>query len=239
MPKKSKFFCKNLLVKATYSPAILRSARLSHYDFAWQLHIPYSWFCESFAKQSCFSRKLSAPNAKSVRSYPPSGVTLNYLMKHINLLLTLCIRTCWRLKHYVFPACAETIDLGSYHGKLCLVQWSNMHNRVHLSFRLVTTLLGPTQDLCINLHQEWDSLLSNLSRAPSRRLELARHLVVCHRQECQDHSTEAPHRSWWERTHNNKPSSIIMHIDSWYGQLSHASTRMPQPTVHGQPYQAI
>ena len=78
-PKNQSFSAKTLLVKATYSPAILRSARLSQYDFVWQLHISYSWFCESFAKQSCFSRKLSASNAKSVRSYPPSGVTPNYL----------------------------------------------------------------------------------------------------------------------------------------------------------------
>ena len=54
-PKNQSFSAKTLLVKATYSPAILRNARLSQYDFVWQL---YSWFCESFAKQSCFSRKL-------------------------------------------------------------------------------------------------------------------------------------------------------------------------------------
>ena len=82
-PKIKVFSAKTLLVKATYSPAILRNARLSQNDFVWQLHIPYSWFCESFAKQSCFSRKLSASNAKSVRSYPPSGVTPNYLIRSL------------------------------------------------------------------------------------------------------------------------------------------------------------
>ena len=39
---KSKFFAKTLLEQATYSPAILRNARLSRYDFVRQLHISYS-----------------------------------------------------------------------------------------------------------------------------------------------------------------------------------------------------
>ena len=99
MPKKSKFFCKNFAGEATYSPAILRSARLSQYDFVWQFIYP------TLGSVKVSPSRVASPENYQHQTLKVSGVTPRPELPPITLYICMydvCMMCVCRQKTRLF-----------------------------------------------------------------------------------------------------------------------------------------